>query len=475
MYKWFVFVTIFQIVLPSVKGSTILGNVFCDKCWDSRIDSKVDEPIAWTKVTANCTIRSDTKSTFIVVTGNTIGDGSFRIGIEGATNDAFLNALYSNGNPTNGLLPGGTVTGCNVKVECENCEIQSFNDGKCIGGGIQGNGRASSVDLVNFGSDTADIRINGPICYSPKKKSGNCPANPRLPPGASGDPHFTGADGSRFSFEGEPNSTFCLVSDKNIQINAYYGGRWDRYGNSTVKSLTWIRQIGILWGRHTIVLAAREGATWLHDKGYMASIKVNDKEVKLGQAGDLAFLSGGVIQILWVASKVRTGDDIVDVYQVTIADILKLRVKIRPEVQLLRSETDGVLHVDLELPVLDVSDEVHGILGQTFRTDHRDRLAMQKIEWNDSWNAHVVLGDNAEGFLDGNVSDYKTSDLLQTDCRYCRFVRSQKRHSETTKVIDLMTPEVTATDKNGNGKKLTTGRRLLGLNDRLNQWLKSKK
>ena len=37
----------------------------------------------------------------------------------------------------------------------------------------------------------------------------------------------------------------------------------------------------------------------------------------------------------------------------------------------------------------------------------------------------MVPGDNAEGFLDGAVDDYRTSSLLAPDCKFGRFQREE--------------------------------------------------
>lgn len=173
---------------------------------------------------------------------------------------------------------------------------------------------------------------------------------------------------------GEPNASFCLVSDRHIHINAFYGGRYDRWGTNLHKSLTWIRKIAILWGDHKVVLATREGARWQYDNGYLASIEIDGASIHLSEVGDYVTAAEGAIEVRWVGARVQSADDLIDIYQVAIADVLKLRLMLRPEIALLRTETDGLVHVDFELPTLDVSDDVHGILGQTYRSDHRGRV-----------------------------------------------------------------------------------------------------
>ena len=163
---------------------------------------------------------------------------------------------------------------------------------------------------------------------------------------------------------GEPNNTFCLLSDPHLHINAFFGGRYGKYEDNKNKALTWIRKLGLLWGHHTVELAVREGARWQYDGGYMGYIRVNGQEVKLSQAGDAMALAGGEVEVTWLAARLESGDDLVDVYQVRMGDVLTLKVTLRPEVAQLRTEEDGVVHFSLELPHVDLSDSVHGVLGQ---------------------------------------------------------------------------------------------------------------
>ena len=144
----------------------------------------------------------------------------------------------------------------------------------------------------------------------------------------------TGADGSHFDFTGNPNSTYCLVSDAHLHVNAYYGGRFASDSQDAAsKAMTWIRKVGILWGHHTIQLAAREGARWQYDNGYMASIEVDGKLVALTRPGETVWFpvisdknrvakkdgAGNRIGITWVAAQEKSGDDLVDVYDVQVS------------------------------------------------------------------------------------------------------------------------------------------------------------
>jgi Root cap len=164
------------------------------------------------------------------------------------------------------------------------------------------------------------------------------------------------------------------VSDSHIHVNAYYGGRYGQWGNQTHKPLTWIRKVGILWGHHNLKFEARQGAEWRYGAGYMANMEIDGETITLAQQGDSVSYSGNKIRVEYVAAKKVDGDDEVDVYKVSVGDVLSMRLTLRPEVENLRTANDGVVHFDVEFSSLDLSNNAHGVLGQTYRLDHTERL-----------------------------------------------------------------------------------------------------
>ena len=67
------------------------------------------------------------------------------------------------------------------------------------------------------------------------------------------DPHFLGAHGTRFEFNGLPDKTFCLVTDRRIHVNMAMKGYLDKRteGASIMRDgravRTWIHELGIMW------------------------------------------------------------------------------------------------------------------------------------------------------------------------------------------------------------------------------------
>eukprot|EP00271_Cylindrocystis_brebissonii_P004395 TRINITY_DN1604_c0_g1_i2.p1 TRINITY_DN1604_c0_g1~~TRINITY_DN1604_c0_g1_i2.p1 ORF type:complete len:281 (+),score=57.20 TRINITY_DN1604_c0_g1_i2:215-1057(+) len=191
--------------------------------------------------------------------------------------------------------------------------------------------------------------------------------------GGKGEPHFHGADGSRFDFSGVPDTTYTLFTDAHLQMNAFFGGRFGQWGEDSHHSITWMRKIAIFHGHHTLALEARDGAEWAYGSGYMARISFDGQDLTLSQAGDMAELADGVT-VSWLAAKSKSVDDVVDVYEVEIPGVLKMKLTLRPEVALLRTAEDGTVHFDIDVQYVQLSTSAHGILGQTYRKDHAGRL-----------------------------------------------------------------------------------------------------
>ena len=165
-----------------------------------------------------------------------------------------------------------------------------------------------------------------------------------------------------------------MISDAHLHLNVFHGGRYGAWGPNPHKALTWIRNVGVMWGHHTVQLAARAGATWQYENGYMAVMTVDGEEVTLGRAGDSLSLLNGKLGLKWIAARQPSGDDEIDVYEMEIEGVMRMLIKLRPEIANLRTLEDGVVHFSLEIQRLSASPNVHGVLGQTFRIDHQDRL-----------------------------------------------------------------------------------------------------
>jgi Root cap len=173
---------------------------------------------------------------------------------------------------------------------------------------------------------------------------------------------------------GVPNNSYCILSDSHLHLNAFFGGYYGAYEGNPSKPLTWMRKIGLLWGHHSFLFEAREGASWQYGSGYMSRVEVDGEEVALSQPGEKAVFADGAVTIAWEAARQSSGDDEIDVYSVEIVGVVKVVMELRPEVASLRTATDGTVHFDLQFLKSHLSANAHGVLGQTYRPDHRNRL-----------------------------------------------------------------------------------------------------
>ena len=99
------------------------------------------------------------------------------------------------------------------------------------------------------------------------------------------DPHFLGAQGTRFDFSGLPDKSFCLLTDKALHVNILLRGYLDnRTESATVmhegKAVrTWIREIGVIWTaegiEHNLRMVARSGVEQKRANGFLEILEMD--------------------------------------------------------------------------------------------------------------------------------------------------------------------------------------------------------
>jgi len=89
----------------------------------------------------------------------------------------------------------------------------------------------------------------------------------------------------------------------------------------------------------------------------------------------------------------------------------------------MQAADEAEVHFNLLLNTLKTSDKVHGVLGQTFRdTQQQQAKALRFQELTRILNGPIVAdGTTGQGFLEGAVSDYQTSSVMEADCRFSAF------------------------------------------------------
>lgn len=246
------------------------------------------------------------------------------------------------------------------------------------------------------------------------------------------DPHLTGAHGTKYDFSGTPGKSYCLISDKELNVNMKMTGYLDNRTESATlitkegKAVrTWVRELGITWKvdkweSHSLRMVARSGSRVERGEGYMAFIQYNDDEIlpKLNIGEKIT--REGELTVTFVAVE-KKGPYDVDYYRVTIGDLLDMDVRVRVAHPLLRTPDDAEAHISMGFNYIKNTPKIHGVLGQTYRAGRESRaIEFQKLT---SLLHHNVGADTEEGkgFLDGSAEDYVTTSVMAPDCKYSAY------------------------------------------------------
>ncbi|CAO1947377.1 unnamed protein product [Urochloa humidicola] len=236
-------------------------------------------------------------------------------------------------------------------------------------------------------------------------------------PGVScGDPRFTGADGNNFYFHGKKDQDFCIVSDADLHINAHFIGKRNP---AMSRDFTWIQALGIRFAHHRLYLGAAKTAKW-DDAADHLTIAFDDEDVV-----ELLPRSVGARWATGELSVTRTAQ--VNTVVVELKGVFRIMANVVPITAEdsrvhnygVTPEDDSLAHLDLGFKFYDLTDDVHGVLGQTYRPDYVNKLDVTS-------NMPVMRG----------APDYLSSGLFSTDCAVARFGRS---HQGTAAIIAMVT------------------------------------
>eukprot|EP00475_Leptophrys_vorax_P022043 TRINITY_DN299_c0_g1_i4.p2 TRINITY_DN299_c0_g1~~TRINITY_DN299_c0_g1_i4.p2 ORF type:complete len:458 (-),score=-7.78 TRINITY_DN299_c0_g1_i4:238-1611(-) len=308
-------------------------------------------------------------------------------------------------------------TGCGLSECCQKCG----QDRNCAYFQFSSSNNYCYIYRTAVAPPTCDSRASSSTSVG--KKCGN----------GCNDPHFLGGHGTRFEFNGLPDSTFCLFTDRALHLNMRMRGYYDdrTIGASIIRGgkavRTWIRELGFLWtdaetgAQHSFRLAARDGKETERGEGYIQTIEHDGKRLPLLKIGSFYDLPGGLRFSFNGYEKEGGGFFDVDAYTVQIAGRMTMDVKLRVAHPLLQTADDAQAHINVHFVDVQASPDVHGVMGQTYR-EGREQRAMQYSSLS-LLLRHPFAADGLEGkgFLDGEVEDYRTSGVLKADCTYSAF------------------------------------------------------
>ncbi|OEL25244.1 hypothetical protein BAE44_0013736 [Dichanthelium oligosanthes] len=222
-------------------------------------------------------------------------------------------------------------------------------------------------------------------------------------PGACGDPRFVGGDGNAFYFHGRRDADFCVVSDRDLHINAHFIGKRGADGMS--RDFTWIQAIAVLFdGDHRLYVGSRKTAAWDDDVDRM-ELALDGEPVHLPQEADVTWTSSAVPGLSITRTKEANG--------VLVALDGKFRIRANA-VPITEEESrvhrygvtsdDCLAHLDLAFKFDALTGDVHGVIGQTYRTDYVNRFDVK-----------------ASMPTMGGESNFTTSSLFAADCAVARY------------------------------------------------------
>lgn len=227
-----------------------------------------------------------------------------------------------------------------------------------------------------------------------------------------------GADGVVFRFPGRPESQFCMVSDGDFHINAHMIGR-----AFESKHITWIGGLAIIYKDLHLFVKTSTEALWDPFVDHL-EVRINGEALHIPAPG---YKTGPrAKQGVWDSpgNNLRITRQRVNEARIQIGGVVDLRLKADTVQQEWWTEDDCFVHLDMEFRDLRVSKDVHGFLGQTYRPA-RVQAARVRAEQNTENSGTVddaVLGSLRKGpAIAGRMSDYLSSGLWSTDCKFSKF------------------------------------------------------
>lgn len=201
----------------------------------------------------------------------------------------------------------------------------------------------------------------------------------------TGDPHFVGFQSQRFDFVGRPGTTFNIISDKGLTVNARF------VAGPRGKHQTFMGAVGLKFGDVQLKI---------QECGFkMVCGFIDGVEIKMGDA-----------KIFPNGAKVRKKKHTVERIEV---DIPSQGYKFKFASP--KADIWNMPHLDIHTALTKVPEDAHGILGQTARglTERKG----EKVRKDEKYKP------------EGEDFDYAVSHLFSNDFKFNRHVKRRARSS----------------------------------------------
>ncbi|KAJ7562201.1 hypothetical protein O6H91_03G058700 [Diphasiastrum complanatum] len=222
-----------------------------------------------------------------------------------------------------------------------------------------------------------------------------------------------------FYFHGQANKDFCLVSDKNLHINAHFIGKRPE---GRTRDYTWVKALGIMFDSHKFTVAVKKVSTW--NDQFDQLLFSHDGVPITVEAKQLASWTSdnGEVRIERVAAtnNVEIVIDRVMAVSLSVKPITEKESKIH-KYQI--TADDCFAHLDIQFKFFNLSSSVDGVLGQTYRPNFSNPV-----------KAGVPMP------IMGGEDKYLSSTLLSSDCKSSQFTPSQS-DSSNVDYIQISTAE----------------------------------